>query len=145
MTLQQRYFSPLLIMSAPVTSQSLLFFLETLDLIGSTTFLGALYGIIFAVYCLCAQSLYLQLREPDKRRQARFTLGYISLQFVCVTAYVALNARAMQLVYVEHADFPGGPWIYENSNDPTLTPYKIAASIIDLALQTLTMGIQVGP
>lgn len=132
-------------MSAPVPSQSLLFFLETLDLIGSTTVLGALYGIAFTLYCLCVQSLYLQFREPDKRRQARFTIGYISFQFFCATAFLALNARAMQLAYIDHADFPGGPWIYENSNHPTFRPYMTAGNTLDLTLQTLTMAIQVGP
>jgi hypothetical protein len=130
-------------MGAP--TQHLLFLLEAFDIIGCTTILGALYGIAFMLYCLCARSLYLQLQEPDKRRQARFTIGYISLQLFCATAYTALNARGIQLAYIDHADFPGGPLIYEASNQPTLRPYMIAASILDLTLQTLTMAIQVGP
>src|SRR5689334_20733194 len=96
-------------------SESEIILTETFDLIGSTTILGVFYGIAFTLYCLCARSLYLQLQEPNKQRQTRFTLGWMTLLLFCATIYLALNAGIGQLAYIRHADFPGGPVSYEAS------------------------------
>lgn len=117
--------------------------LEALDLVSNTTILGTFYGIIFTLYCLCARSLYLQLLKPDERRQAKFTLAYISLLFACTTAFLALNARFVQLAYINHSDFPGGPLEYEDSLDSSTKPYVISGGILDLIVKVATMAIQV--
>lgn len=128
-------------MSTPLQRELLLF--EAFDVIGNTTVLGVFYGIAFALYCLCARSLYLQLWEPDKRRQAGFQLGYISLLFFCATLYLALSSRLIQLGYVDHADFPGGPFEYERSYNPTTTLILTANGIFEFIIQVSTMTIQV--
>lgn len=64
-------------------TESRLSLFEALDLISSTTILGVFYGIVFSLYVLCGWSLYLKLQNPDKRRQAKFSLGYISVLFFC--------------------------------------------------------------
>ncbi len=93
--------------------KSNLFLWESLDVLGCNTILGVFYGIAFTLYCLCAQSLYPQLHKPDQRRQAGFTLGCISLLLICATSWFALNARTIQLAYINHADFLGGPLAFE--------------------------------
>lgn len=129
-------------MSTP--SQSELFLNEAFDLIGNTTIIGLFSGVVFVLYCLCAQSLYLQLQEPDKGRQARFTLGYITLIFFFTITVLALSARMAQLTYVEHADFPGGPINYEKSYNPTTNSYETTTAVFSLIVVVLTMAIQVG-
>ncbi len=118
--------------------------LEKLDLLSNTTILGTLYGIVVTLYCLCSLSLYRQIREPDLQRQAKFTLGYISLILFLVTAYLGLNARTMSVVYIDHANFPGGALQYEVSLDSLAKKYGIAGGIIDFSVEVLTMIIQVG-
>ncbi len=124
-------------------TQSELFLLETFDLISSTTILGAFYGIAFTLYCLCARLLYLQLRERNQQRQARFTLVIISLTLLCTTIYLALNARIIQLAYINHSDFPGGPLAYETLKNPVIGPHARATGIIDMVVKVMMLAVQV--
>lgn len=126
--------------SAP--TQSEIFFAEALDLIGLTTVSGALYGIIFGLYCLCARSLYLQLKVPHQKKQSMFTLAYASLVVISGLFILAANTRKIQLAYVNHADFPGGPLNYEAvfGHQSLALAGIVFAVVVDL----LTMGIQVG-
>lgn len=116
---------------------------ESFDLISNTTVLGVLHGIACTLYCLCARSLYLQTREPDKRGQARFTLAYISLLLFCSMVYFILTVRMNQLAYINHADFPGGPFAYEKTYNSTTESYEIAIGVLDMIVESLTMAIQV--
>lgn len=127
------------------STSAFVFLLESFDLISCTTVLGAFYGITFSLYCLCARPLYLKLQNPEKRRQARFSFGYISFLFFCATSVFALNARIIQLAYVDHADFPGGPFAYEVSYSSAITRYQATATVLNFIIQVLTMAIQVGP
>lgn len=124
-------------------SQRESFLIEALDLISNTTVLGVLHGIAFTLYCLCARPLYLQTREPDKRGQARFTLTYISLLLLCAMIYLILTVRMNQLAYINHADFPGGPFEYEKTYNSTTESYEIAIGLFDMIVEALTMAIQV--
>lgn len=116
---------------------------EAFDLLSSTTILGVLYGIAFTLYCHCARLLCLQLSNPGRRKQARFSLAYISLILICGTAYLALVARFMQLAYIDHANDPGGPRGFKVSYNSTTEIYGAAIGIFDLAVEVLTMAIQV--
>lgn len=127
-----------------MATKSKLFLLETFDLLSCTTIFGAFYGVTFSLYCLCARPLYLKLQNPEKRRQAGFLLLYISFLFFCVTGVFALSARIIQLAYVNHADYPGGPFAYEISYSPAIDPYQVTADILDFIIEVLTMAIQVG-
>lgn len=133
------------LLSATVMSAKSRISWEAFDLISNTTILGVFYGIAFTLYCLCVRSLYLQLQDPDLRRQTRFTICYISLLFFCSTTYLALCARMGQLAYVNHAsDFPGGPLEYEH-NRPSLesTANITTTSILGLIVEILTIAMQV--
>ncbi len=121
-----------------------MFLLESFDLFSSTTILGALYGIALALYCSCARSLYLRLQEANKQRQTLFALAYISLVLLLTTVNLALIAQIIQLDYVNHPNFPGGPFVYETSmNNSTLRPYATANGILDLAVKVMMLAIQV--
>ncbi|KAF9447204.1 hypothetical protein P691DRAFT_671935 [Macrolepiota fuliginosa MF-IS2] len=111
---------------------------EALDLIGSTTINGILCGMAFALYCLCAWSLYPQLRVPDQRKQAALTLIYTSLVILCELAIVALTTSVIRLVYIDHD--PGGLLNHEK-----VVPggQRIAFfSTSSVALDFLTFGVQ---
>lgn len=124
--------------------QSQVFFFEAFDIAGCTTILGVSFGIAFTLYCLCVRSLYQQLRcEPDKRRQTKFTLVFISLLLFCATGILALNTRVIQLVYITHGCSPGGPLGYERSDNLTTGFYNLTGSILDLVLAASTMAVQV--
>ncbi len=124
-------------------SGSTLLLLENFDLIGSTTIFGALYGITFVLYCLCAQSLYLRLQEPDKRRQTLFNLSNITLLLLCATVHLALNTWMMQLAYVDNSDFPGGPLAYEVLYKPTQNFLLTTNGFLEITIEVLTSAIQV--
>ncbi len=115
---------------------------EALDLISSTTVTAGLYGLIFTLYCLCLCSLYPQLREPDHRGQVIFTMVYTSIIIFCLTIFLALNARIIQLAYINHKDYPGGPMGYESSVLFT-QPIFLLSSSLSLIVEILTTAIQV--
>ncbi len=123
-----------------------LFLYESVDLISCTTVLGALYGTVFALYCLCARSLYLQSQELEKRRQARLMLGFISLLLLGTTTVVAINSLVIQSAYIENADFPGGPFAVEHTyqNLGSINILDPICVTTDLFIAVLTMAIQVG-
>lgn len=125
------------------TAQRTLFLYEALDFISNATIFGVCYGIVFTLYCLCTQSLYSQLHKPDQRRQAKFNLGYLSLLLFCATGILALNTRVVQVAYINHANFPGGPFAFENERNPTTGSFDTAASVLDLVIEVLTMAVQV--
>lgn len=113
-------------------------------LISSTVIHGIFYGVIFTLYVLCARSLYLELQKPDKQRQARFSLSYVSFLFFCATASLVVNTRSGQLVFINHTDFPGGPLAYVGLYNPTTNLYWTLNSVLELIIEVFTMVIQVG-
>lgn len=127
---------------AMVTKNELLL-LEAFDIIGCTTTLGVFYGLAFSLYYLCASSLYLDLQNPDKRRHTMFSLGFISLLLFCATSCVVLEAMIIQQAYINHADFPGGPFEYELSYGLVIEKYQETFTILDFIIEVLTMAIQV--
>lgn len=127
-----------------MAAESTLFLSEALVLISSTAILGILYGVIFILYVLCAWSLCLELQKPDKQRQARFSLGYVSFLFFCATGFLIVNTRSGQLVFINHADFPGGPLAYVILYNSTMDPYWTINGVLELIIEVFTMMIQVG-
>lgn len=119
------------------------FSFEVFNLISSTTIIGVLYGATFVLYCLCAWSLYLKLRKPDKRFCTKFSFGYISFLFFCLTGLLALNSRMAQMAYINNADFPGGPLEYQRSYTSITKSYVTAGSTLNFIVEVLTMAVQV--
>lgn len=125
-------------------AESDMFLSEALDLLSSTTILGALYGITFTLYCLCARQLCLNLHKPDNRRRAGLSLGLVSILFFCATGILTLSGRMTQVFYIDHAEFPGGPFQYEGSTfDTTNKFYFGTLGILNVVVGLLTTAIQV--
>ncbi|KAF5383355.1 hypothetical protein D9757_008391 [Collybiopsis confluens] len=70
---------------------------------------GIGYGIQLALYYSCA--MYLWSRRKQSRK-ALFLLAFISLQLSVWTIFVIVQARTIQLMYVDNRNYPGGPWSY---------------------------------
>lgn len=82
---------------------------------------GTGYGIQVILFVSCATILYSQysrslrssssfLIKGDTR--ALFLLLYITLLFVVESIYTAVQARTVQLMYIDNRNYPGGPWAY---------------------------------
>ena len=63
----------------------------------------------FVLWAICA--LYLR-RQQKKGRKTFYLLCYITLLLAIETAYAVVQARTVQLMYVENRNYPGGPWQY---------------------------------
>ncbi|KAI0311940.1 hypothetical protein OF83DRAFT_706170 [Amylostereum chailletii] len=73
-------------------------------------FAGILYGVILCIGFTAIH--YLLKRRRASWRSQLFTISYVVIMLVCFTfAYVA-NAYMGQLMWIEHRDFPGGPYVY---------------------------------
>ncbi|KDR85778.1 hypothetical protein GALMADRAFT_53579 [Galerina marginata CBS 339.88] len=71
---------------------------------------GLGYGIQVVLYTSCA--LFLWNARRSRGRQSLFLLAYISLLFVVETIFVAVQARTVQVIYIDNRNYPGGPWAY---------------------------------
>lgn len=61
------------------------------------------------MYTSCALYLWRQRKE---RRASAFLLAYITLLLSIQTIYCAVQARTVQVMYVDNRNYPGGPWQY---------------------------------
>jgi hypothetical protein len=112
-----------------------------LELVTPTTVDGTLYGIAFTLFCLYVHSLAPRLQDEDRKRQAKFMLGYSSIIMLCGLYVLIVNVWLVQDAYIKHGNYPEGPYAY------TLTTYHkplvIISTICQFALDTLTSAIQV--
>jgi hypothetical protein len=60
-----------------------LLLMNQLELVAPTTVAGTLYGIAFTLFCLYVHSLIPQLRNIDRKRHAKFMLGYSTVIMLC--------------------------------------------------------------
>ncbi|THH23103.1 hypothetical protein EUX98_g8081 [Antrodiella citrinella] len=70
---------------------------------------GMGYGIQLVMYVSCALFLFKQRRE---RKTSLYILAYITLLLAIQTIYCAVQARTVQVMYVDNRNYPGGPWQY---------------------------------
>lgn len=67
-------------------------------------------GIQVVLYISCA--LFLWNARRSRGRQSTILLGYITMLFSVETIFVGVQARTVQLMYIDNRNFPGGPWAY---------------------------------
>ncbi|KAF9444419.1 hypothetical protein P691DRAFT_837224 [Macrolepiota fuliginosa MF-IS2] len=115
---------------------------ENLDLIGSTTVNGMLYGIALSLYVLSAQSLYPQLKDPHRRGHTIFMLSYASLVMILGIILLALGARGAQLSYIDHNASLGESRKYQSTFLLT-RPGGIIEDASGVAIDILMLGIQI--
>ncbi|KAF7760989.1 hypothetical protein Agabi119p4_10398 [Agaricus bisporus var. burnettii] len=129
-------------MSANPPLQGALLLTTQLELVSTTTAAGTLYGIAFSLYCLYLHASLPQLRDHDRRRTTQFMIIYSSIIMLCGLYFLILNAWVIQDAYIKHANFPKGPYAYEESTyvtQPALAVGLVCESVIDV----LTASIQI--
>ena len=67
-------------------------------------------GVQLVMYI--SSALFLWSARRTRGRQSTLLLGYITLLFSVETIYVAVQARTVQLMYIDNRNYPGGPWQY---------------------------------
>nr|GAT49119.1 predicted protein [Mycena chlorophos] len=70
---------------------------------------GTGYGIQLVLYVTCARFL---LQRRGHSRQHLFLLAYITLIMLLESLFTAVQARTVQMVYIDNRNYPGGPWNY---------------------------------
>ncbi|KAI0658354.1 hypothetical protein C8Q70DRAFT_1054946 [Cubamyces menziesii] len=70
---------------------------------------GVGYGVHIVLWASCAAYLWKQRRRGWK---TVFLLGYITLLLIVETIFCVVQARTVQVIYIENRNYPGGPWRY---------------------------------
>ncbi|KAF5356844.1 hypothetical protein D9756_006800 [Leucocoprinus leucothites] len=118
-------------------------FVESIDLVGSTTLSGLFYGIGFSLYCLCAHFLYRShSRKPYQRRHITFSLVHATVLIILATIYLVLTTQTIHISFIYHNDFPGGPVAYQETVLHSQPIYYIS-TIASFSLGILTLAIQI--
>ena len=50
--------------------------------------------------------------RKSRGKQSIFLLGYITLLLVIETIFAVVQARTVQVIYIDNRNYPGGPWAY---------------------------------
>ena len=61
------------------------------------------------LYTSCALFLWSQRKI---RKSSLFLLAYITLLLAIETINVVVQAKIIQLIYIDNRNYPGGPWYY---------------------------------
>ncbi|KXN83037.1 hypothetical protein AN958_01859 [Leucoagaricus sp. SymC.cos] len=126
-----------------MVSSSDLRLVSAVTLVNLTTVNGALFGLGFALFCLCVQSLCLQLKDSDRRGQKICTLVHMFLVLACGLLNLAMDARGMQVSYIDHVDdFKGGGYMY-HAYVYNKQPIGIGSEAVPIVLDCLLLGIQI--
>ncbi|EKM75863.1 hypothetical protein AGABI1DRAFT_131770 [Agaricus bisporus var. burnettii JB137-S8] len=112
-----------------------------LELVTPTTVAGTFYGIAFTLFCLYVDSLASQFRDEDRKRRAKFMLGYSSIIMLCGLYSLVSNAWITQDAYIKHGNYPGGPYFYVLATFHA--PVMIAAFTCQIVIDILTSAIQI--
>ncbi|KAF5356744.1 hypothetical protein D9756_006687 [Leucocoprinus leucothites] len=101
------------------------------------------YGIALTFYCVCICSLYRRLcRDSEQRKNTWIAFAYTTFAIICATAYLAFSHYFIQMSFVFHRDFPGGPAAYEGAVLSTQPPF-VAGLVFIAMLDWLTLGVQI--
>ncbi|KAH9923181.1 uncharacterized protein BXZ73DRAFT_51093 [Epithele typhae] len=67
------------------------------------------YGVQFVLWAISVR--YLWNKRP-RGRNAMLLLSYITLLLVVETIFAIVQARTVELMYIDNRNYPGGPWQY---------------------------------
>ncbi|KAJ7669612.1 hypothetical protein B0H17DRAFT_1209680 [Mycena rosella] len=70
---------------------------------------GVGFGAQFALYISCVRYLW---RRKKENCYALFLLTYITVLFSVEFLFIAVEAQTVQMIYIDHRDYPGGPWAF---------------------------------
>jgi hypothetical protein len=75
---------------------------------------GVGYGVVFALTCLCVQSLWHRTRIKDAEYTRNcFFLAYVCVMFILGSLFLGSNSQFTQLAFIDDRNFPGGPSAFE--------------------------------
>lgn len=66
-------------------------------------------GIQLVLYTSCAGYLW---KQRKTRKLSGFLLAYITFLLTIETIYMVVQANAVQSMYIDNRNYPGGPWEY---------------------------------
>jgi len=89
-------------------------YVDSVNLVSSTTVASTAYGIMVTLYFICCYFLKMQMAHQKEKRRPLFFICYISAMFAFGTIYIVTTTQATTVSYVYHAEFPGGPSYYNN-------------------------------
>ncbi|KAI0756150.1 hypothetical protein C8Q80DRAFT_1071327, partial [Daedaleopsis nitida] len=70
---------------------------------------GVGYGVQLVLWVSCALYLW---KQRQRGKQTGFLLCYITLLLIVETIFAIVQARTVQVIYIENRNYPGGPWQY---------------------------------
>ncbi|KAJ7099444.1 hypothetical protein B0H15DRAFT_547168 [Mycena belliarum] len=78
---------------------------------------GTGYGIQLVLYTTCAAYLWKRRRNG---RQPLLLLAYMTCMLLIESLFVAVQARTVQMIYIDNRNYPGGPWQFflASQSDP---------------------------
>ncbi|KAJ7108448.1 hypothetical protein C8R43DRAFT_1091863 [Mycena crocata] len=82
------------------------FFLNELQMAGDVV-VGTGFGVQLVLYTSCALFLW---KRRKHSRQPLLLLGYMTCMLLIETVFVAVQARTVQMIYIDNRNYPSGPW-----------------------------------
>ncbi|KAJ7736865.1 hypothetical protein B0H16DRAFT_110334 [Mycena metata] len=70
---------------------------------------GTGYGIQFMLWLNCARFLWGRRKSG---LQAKILLVYMTSMLLIESLFVAVQARTVQMIYIDNRNYPGGPWAF---------------------------------
>jgi len=67
-------------------------------------------GVQLVLYTSCA--LFLWNVRRSRGKQPIFLLAYMTLLLCVETVFQIVQARTMEIVYIDNRNYPGGPWAF---------------------------------
>ncbi|TBU39128.1 hypothetical protein BD309DRAFT_461539 [Dichomitus squalens] len=102
--------------------------LETYLLAGNFV-VGVGYGLQLILWFLCTSYLW---RQRSRSWKIIFLLCFLALLLSVETIYAIAEAHSIQLAYVNHRGYPGGPWQYQLDKQNTPTTVLLHTSLFTL-------------
>ncbi|CAK5266087.1 unnamed protein product [Mycena citricolor] len=76
------------------------------NFVAGDVIVGTGYGAQLVLFANCALFLWKRRRN----RQSMYLLAYMSLMLLIESLFVAVQARTVQMIYIDNRNYPGGPW-----------------------------------
>ncbi|KAI0714648.1 hypothetical protein C8Q76DRAFT_618809 [Earliella scabrosa] len=70
---------------------------------------GVGYGVQLVVWTTCVRYLW---KQRQRSWRTTFLLSYLTLLLMIETVFCIVQARTVQVIYIENRNYPGGPWAY---------------------------------
>ncbi|KAJ6628136.1 hypothetical protein B0H10DRAFT_1991592 [Mycena sp. CBHHK59/15] len=79
------------------------------NFIAGDVIVGTGFGVQLVLYTFCF--LYLWKRRKQNR-YAVFLMSYITTLLIIETVFVSVQAKTVQMIYIDNRNYPGGPWAF---------------------------------